>query len=456
MLLLLLACTDAPKDDSVPGTTTDTTGTTDTDSGTDTDTTDCSRPAPTEAIVSPAENEVAMVDTEVSLEARSTWNTTTATLSWSVDDVVVATESMDGLDTAGPPSVWVASGVGTHTVAATVVDDCGRAGTDTVELLVAEPTATWTVYGSDWGIPTAAWYGLSVGLDGTVWGATSVGLVRFRPDAAELWTLKEADGLTSDYPRAVLAASDGTVWIGHVGDTKRQGEQVLPNADGSVTVLRPIDYTESTEIVAVYRLREDPSNGDIWMGANEGINVWDADLQVFAEHAHPTHPHSNTYGVAFTDDGYQWNLDTYQVSRWNYSDDGDLSPSADLVDYWVPWPVKVETPVNLTDADGRGEEVWGVSSTYGVAHFTTPTDGSTPTTELRGTPFPTSAYAVRFDRGGRLWIGGGDGLYLWDGTAMKVYTDLPDPRVQQLAVDPTSGDVWVATSFGLVRITGTP
>ena len=172
--------------------------------------------------------------------------------------------------------------------------------------------------------------------------------------------------------------------------------------------------------------------------------------------AHPTHPHSNTYGVAFTDDGYQWNLDTYQVSRWNYSDDGDLSPSADLVDYWVPWPVKVETPVDLADADGRGEEVWGVSATYGVAHFTTPADGSTPITELVGTPFPTSAYAVRFGRDGRLWIGGSDGLYLWDGTTMKVYTDLPDPRVQQIAVDPTSGDVWVATSYGLVRITGTP
>lgn len=462
MLLLLLACTDASKSDSGSGTDSDPTsiGTATVPDSDSTVPDPCAVAPPTVEILSPGPDEVALEGTELTLEARSTWNTPGAVRVWEVDGTEVARETWSGdgtVDTAQPPPTWTAAGVGTHLLTATLTDDCAQTASDSVSLLVAAPTSTWTVFGSEVGIPTAAWYGLSIGLDGTVWGATSAGLVRFDPATSALWVLKEADGLTSDYPRAVLAASDGTVWIGHVGDTKRQGEQVQPEADGSVTLLRPVDYTESTEIVAVYRIREDASTGDVWMGANEGINVWDADLQVFAEHAHPTHPHGNTYGVAFTEDGYQWDLDTYQVSRWNYSDDGDLNPTADLVDYWVPWPVAVETAVNITDADGRGEEVWATSSSYGVAHFTTPEDGSTPVTELLEAPFPTSAYAVRFGLDGRLWIGGGDGLYLWDGVKMKIYTeDLPDLRVQQIAVDPTDGDVWVATSYGLVRITGTP
>lgn len=425
--------------------------------------TGCPDTATTLPILSPADGALFVVGDTVPLETES-W-VTTAT--WSIDGAVVA---------EAPSGSWTAV-AGTHTAELTGSgDDPCTSGASTSTFTVVE--ASVEVYGAELGLDTLTWHGLSAGLDGTLWASSNAGLVHLDPTTAPptARTYTTADGLYTDSPYGVLAHSDGTLWVGDQGDSTRQGSHFMVEADGTLKLIEIIDYTESDEIQYALRLREQPYGvgaGDVWMGTNEGVCLWDADLGVFSEHAHPTHPHSLSYGVAFTADASVWNGDQYQVSRWEYSNDGNLSPSAmesggDLAEYWVPWPVDVEEMVYITDIDANGGDpytgestLWLASSMYGVARVDVGGDVGTSTTTLLGDPFPTSANAVRADPDGNVWIGGASGLQVWS-TTTETMTDLtaylPGGTVTQVTIDPDTlpPTAWVGTSAGIVRFAGVP
>jgi len=408
-----------------------------------------------------------------------------ATATSSVGEAVAILWAVDGdVEVVGGVGGWTPSAAGDYELTVQAEDSCGLAqkvftvhvrGGDTgagdtgagdtgdtggdTGGPPAEPSVA--TFGAELGIPLAAWRGLSIGPDGVVWAASESGLVRFDPATEAVRVYGTADGLYPDAPTAVLAASDGTVWAGHTGDTTRQGEQLALNDDGSLTVLRAVDYTESEEIQAVRRLREQPYGagaGDVWMGTNEVLCLYDADLGRFAEHAHPTHPHSFSDGVAITADGDIWNGDAYQLSRWRYSNDGDLSPSADLAETVPTWPVAVEEPIGIADLDADGADVWVASELFGVAHVAVNAELGASTVALFADP--PSASAVRADGEGNVWIGGADGLWRWDGaTLTPVAADwIPADGIQEIAVDSSIQPpaVWYATSRGLVRVVGAP
>ncbi len=353
------------------------------------------------------------------------------------------------------------------TVGAAPDDTGGDTGDDTGDTAdtadTGEPPleASVTAYGPEVGLPVGAWHGLSIGADGMVWGASTAGLARLDPTAGSARVYGLADGLTTDGPTAVLAHSDGTVWVGHVGTVDRQGEQVTVGTDGALTVVRPIDYTESSEITAVTRLAEQPYGagvGDVWMGTNEGLCLWDADLAVFDEHAHPTHPHGDTAGVAFTDDGDIWNGDEHQLSRWRYTNDGSLSSGDDLVETLATWPVEVGSPIGITDLDVDGDTLWVASSLYGVASVSVVDEVGTSPVSLHAEP--ATARAIRADGAGNVWIGTDTGLLRWDGATFHTVTGawLPADGVEQIVVDRATNPptVWLGTSGGLVRLIGVP
>lgn len=406
-------------------------------------------------ILSPSEGATFLTGDAVSLLTES-WVTTA---SWTIDGVIVAET---------PSATWTAT-AGAHTVGVTASGgECnlrpGSVGITVVDASVA-------VFGDDLGLAGVTWHGLSAAPDATLWASSNTGLVHLdaRTDPPTVRTYTSLDGLYTDSPYGVLAHSDGTLWIGDVGDTERQGSHMRIDAEGNLALIEVVDYTESAEIQYVLRMREQPwglGAGDVWMGTNEGVCVWDADLGVYSEHAHPTHPHGLTYGVAFTPDASIWNGDQYQVSRWEYSNDGSLSPSpmtsgGDLAEYWIPWPVGIEEPVYISDIDTDGYTLWLASTAYGVARVDVGVDVGTSTTTLLGDPFPTSASAIRADGEGHVWIGTSTGLLVWDTaseTLIDLTTWLPDPAVTQITVDVATSPkvVWVGTSQGIVRFTGVP
>ncbi len=309
----------------------------------------------------------------------------------------------------------------------------------------------------------AAWRGLSVAPDGTVWAASSEGLLHLLPASGEARVYTTADGLFADDVSAVLAHSDGTVWVGFVGTVDHQGDQLAVAVDGTLSVLRVVDYDESSELTSVYRIREQPYGvgaGDVWMATNEGLCLWDADVEVFAEHAHPAHPHLITRGVAFTPEADVWSADQYQLGRWRYSNDGDLSPSADLYEKWVPWPVEPEVPVDMTDADAHEATVWLASSLFGLARVDVAEAGGASITTLYAELGAASAVRVADER--TVVVGSATGLWAVDAVdgsfAPLAGAESISGSVQQLArVEPTGdGTFWAAVPGKLVQFTLSP
>ncbi len=323
------------------------------------------------------------------------------------------------------------------------------------DTVVSYDVATWVPAGSEW-------YGLSVSPDGTVWAASSVGLLHLDPATGSTRLYGIADGLYTSAPRAVLVATDGTLWVGEVGTIDQQGEHFQVEADGTLTLIELINYQGAEEQAIAYRIREQPYGvgiGDIWMGLNEGLCLYDADLAVFEEHAHPDHPHGITRGIAFTEEGDIWGGDQYWLGRWRYSNDGDLSPSADRVEVWVPWPVEVAAPVEIIDLDARNGQVWVASTLYGIARVDVAADVGASVIALYTSP-PT-ANAIRAFDDDTVFIGGQTGLWMVD-VPTDTVTDLStlDPdlagQVSQLARDQASGAMWLAMPEALVWVGAVP
>lgn len=361
-----------------------------------------------------------------------------------------------------PAGDWLASPVGTSTLGVTVSGPCGELASTSVAVVVTSPaTEGITRYGAEIGVPEGPWRGLSVAPDGQLWAA-GAGLIRLNPEDHTVQRWGVAEGLLSEAPEAVLAHSDGSIWVGHLGDTTRQGEHVSVNADDSLTLISPIAYTSSMEILAVFRLAEQPYGvgaGDVWMGTNEGLCVWDADLDWFDEHAHPVHPHGYSHGVSFSAEGDVWNGDSNQLSRWRYSNDGSLSSTGDLLEYWTPWEVEPETTVSITDLDQHDGVLWVTSSIFGVVRVEIGEAAGTSVTEVLPSPWPMVAYAVRVTPDGAVWIGAEDGLYRYDGTLRRWQGDwLGVDPVEQLTLDLSTdpATVWVATDAALIRVIGVP
>jgi streptogramin lyase len=421
-------------------------------------------------IISPSEGDHVPLGSTVALEAEGS-GAGLVKYTWGIDSDAFAT---------GRTANWIPDEAGAHILTVQAEDDCGSTqdslnitvdpveGDDTGDTGDTAPPAQpeQVVYDESAGIPAANWHGLDVASDGTLWATGSAGLVHLDPETGAVRVYTSADGLTTDEPYGVLAHSDGTLWLGHLADNVRQGEQVSVDGDGTLTHLRDVDFVETDEIAAVFRIREQPYGqgvGEVWMGTNEGLCVFDPSLGAFYEHAHPDHPHGYTRGVAMTEDGTVWNGDEYHLTRWQYAQDGVLSPSsgsANLVEIQYLWPVlPEEEPIGLYDLDATGSTVWVASYVFGVARVEAAEAGTPSSSQVYASPWPAIAYAVRVGPDGAVWVGAADGLYRYDGSDLTHWAGaewLPSDVVQQLAVDEARDTVWVATPGGIVKLVGVP
>jgi ligand-binding sensor domain-containing protein len=308
-----------------------------------------------------------------------------------------------------------------------------------------------THFGDDAGVPDGvAWRDLAVDADGRLIGATSVGLLVF-DGVSSVWS-GVSDGLAADDVAAVGVAEDGEAWLGFNQVVGVDGQRLRLDASGRPTGVVSFDITRSGEISEIHRFVEQRigiGDGDMWMGSNEGLCVFDRDLAVYAEHLHPTHPHLDTLGVAVTLDAQVWNGDQYQLSRWMYDHDGTVSSTGNLVEYGALWDAGGE-PIEIRDLAADGMDVWVASARFGVARV----DAFLGTTEPEFVAPDTlvSADAIEVDGDGDVWVGDAWGLLRID--ADRAVMRIPDVtgNIEQLAMDHEAGVLWAAGSEGLWRL----
>ncbi len=122
---------------------------------------------------------------------------------------------------------------------------------------------TWTIYGTEQGLPNDNVQAIVVDKDGGIWFATLGGGVSRLKDRT--WTTySTSNGLIDNSVTSALAASDGDLWFGTYGGVSRfDGE----SWQGFTSIIGLVDDT-------VNAITETP-DGTIWFGTNRGVSSFD-------------------------------------------------------------------------------------------------------------------------------------------------------------------------------------
>jgi len=255
-----------------------------------------------------------------------------------------------------------------------------------------------------------------------MWFGTDAGLVRFDGVRMVSWMLPSGRQLPNAMVTALLAARDGTLWIGtHAGLVSWRNDQVIQ-----------YPALANFEIQSLIQARD----GTVWVG---GWGNPTGNLCAIRDGA------STCYG----DDG---SLGPEAISL--YEDPGRrlwVAASSGLW-RWQPGP-PTRWPIEIGDQQALVRGVTGSDLLFvergGIRQFA---DGKSTDYVLRGAPSPLTAKYLLWDRRGALWIGtDAHGLaYVTEGSA-RLFTHqdgLTSNQVKALFED-REGTVWVATSEGV-------
>lgn len=232
---------------------------------------------------------------------------------------------------------------------------------------------------------------LTIDREGLVWAGSTDGL--FRVDLGAAAGLTRAEGLGSDYVRAITQTNDGTIWIGHSeGMNRMRGEQITPIR------LLPGEGRD-TSVLALAAIP-----GGVWAGTyNQGV----------------------------------WRLDT----------EGRVQQRLTL-----PGVVQPLIRALLVDADGS---LW-IGAADGLYHHSISNGLMEHYGNEQGLPGEV-VHALYRDASGVLWIGTNSGMASMDGTGkLRAWTTkegFPARYVFDFLGD-ANGDLWMATDHGLLRKRG--
>jgi signal transduction histidine kinase/ligand-binding sensor domain-containing protein len=323
--------------------------------------------------------------------------------------------------------------------------------------------ASWTDRDN---LPSARIWGIEQDTDGYLWLGTDAGIFRFDGvKFAPIETLVRPP-FPVDRPVAMLAACDGSLWLGYgAGNVVRvQGGQVRTYGEG----------TGAT----VYTLLE-AHDGTLWAGTGAGLfrlrhEKWDriADeglaqgpiLAVFEDHAHqlwtatrtavlrkaPNEEAFHQVGLAessgflgpqFSEDvhGGIWMTDRHQGFR-----DISGTPHARA-------GIRVEGSGVYLAHDRHGT-LWVATQGQGLWRVRAEPTGlnEIDRVTVKDGLLSDAVRAIREDREGNIWVGTYSGLQRFSPRRVKGLTTLGIARALTVTPD---GSVWVATATGLARIT---
>jgi diguanylate cyclase (GGDEF)-like protein len=304
----------------------------------------------------------------------------------------------------------------------------------------------WISWTKQDGLPSENIWSVLHDARGRLWVGSGAGLTLFNPDGGlkQTWTIK--NGMTGDGVYALAEAPSGEIFAG----TAPAG-LVRFSADGKL--LQSYGASSGLLLEQVNSLSIDREQY-LWVAGSGGFfrsaaPITNGRAMHFERVDIPGVP-ANAYfhALQFDSHGNLWMTTSYGLARF----DGRI------------WRLITERE-GLTSADisamvVHGDEVWiGYRDSLGIARIRW-RDGQKPeVTNITHEDGLSSdlAYAMIFDRNGRLWVSTDNGVNLLDqghwhhyGTEEGVIWD--DGDDQAMTADDT-GSVWVGTSHGLSRYT---
>ncbi|MBA3975259.1 MAG: hypothetical protein C0504_13715 [Candidatus Solibacter sp.] len=277
---------------------------------------------------------------------------------------------------------------------------------------------------------------------GVIWAGTDAGLSRLSSDGSNWVTWGQPDGLGKLKIRAIAETSGGALWVGAFPG----GIARLEPQTGRVSLFSP---ARGTGFDRVNSLISD-DEGRLWVAAMEGLfrSVSGAGREAKFERVSPpgSRPNEGYFRMSAGQDGSVWVTSSGGLLRWSGGvwrrfgkADGLLAEGVTHVavmrdaSVWVAY----RDPLGVTRLTfGNGDQV-------NAAHF-------------HGILTSRSTLILRTDRAGRLWVGGDDGLDVYDGRRWARFTQAGGLVGTSCAVDAflaeEAGPVWIGTARGVTRI----
>ncbi len=317
-------------------------------------------------------------------------------------------------------------------------------------------------------------WSICVDRHGSLWVGTVGGLARLDRETNTFHDFhqdpKRADSLPSDVVLSVFEDSHGTLWI-----ATRNGLARMDDRQRGVftTFIRPPPVPRTTTGNTFRSITEDPSTGLLWLGASDGLAVFDPRTGRFASWLHdaadPSSLGCNAVNkIIRAADGVFWalteaGLDRFVPTFTTLPPDGSTPPALHFQHYLQP-TAATQPGINyirdgLIDHKGRmwlatrgGVELFNPSDGTSVVYRTRAGDASSLSDNLTHTVFE--------DRSGNLWVGtyaGGVCRLQNDAKPFQIDHHIPedpksihDDRITGLTFD-RNGRLWAATTSGLSR-----
>jgi ligand-binding sensor domain-containing protein len=284
--------------------------------------------------------------------------------------------------------------------------------------------------------------GLAFDDQGILWIGTGEGLQSYDPisESWELYTYEDVEGFSSSI-EGIAFTPDRTMWVAF-----SSGLCLFDPLDG--TCLEDFDTGDVENMVDdwISTLLVD-ENGYLFYGTDSsGVSMYDG--QLWTQYAFENEPLGDNTVHAFVEDsqGYFW------VGTSN-GGTTRISPDGETWEVFADW----ESGINsrwINDIAAGPDGVWFLHGTS-LSYY----DGSdwTHVTKEDGMR-DDSSYHLALDDTGQLWIGGYDGLSIYnpsDGSFTHVTIDdgLPE-NTNVRAFMPEGETMWVGTSTGLFRFNG--
>ncbi len=283
------------------------------------------------------------------------------------------------------------------------------------------------------GLPQNSIRAIAQSADGYLWLATQAGIVRFDGVRFTEFSTANTPTLKNSNILALLAARDGSLWIGTYGGGLTRLK------DGTFTT-----YTTRDGLAhdVVFALCED-GQGNLWVGTHGGgLSRW----------------RDGRFTTLSTKDGLSHNFvralhEDRQGDLWIGTDGGGLNRLSSGQFTVFRKPEGLPSDIILSINEDRHGNLWVGTFDGGLSRRR---DGRFTTYGVKEGLPSNAVYAISKDRDGSLWVGThGGGLSRWDDerfTSLTTEYGLADGGVRVIYED-REGSLWIGTAgSGLHRI----